>query len=893
MKNRLFLSFTALLLTASLGAQLHVTGLRVEHMKDPSVVDNPRPRLSWINEVKKASLRGQRQTAYEVVVSSSRENLDRGIYDVWQTGRRESAESNLITYEGPALQDAADYFWKVRTWNQDGKVSAWSQTGHWGMGLAQDKWTARWIVGPRDGMEGIFFRKSFTPEKEVRQAKVFVCGLGFFELYLNGQRVGDDYLVPNISNYGRRTELKNFAISIEDNFRGYRCLYMAYDITQQLLQGQNMLGVMLGAGWFNPDRSNACRFGQPCLRLQLMLTFADGSTAVIPTDGTWQTRLSPITYGGIYGGETYDARQEVPGWDMPGSSNEGWETARTVKGPSGEMTAMTSPADKITECLSPVSLKKVGERKYEVDFGREISGWIHFRGLNGIEGDTLCADFVCESPQGAERYVFSGKAGEEYRPHFTWYVFSRAFISGIDTLTADQLVAEAVNTDVPVMAEFHTSNPLFNRINQIWQYSQTDNMHGCIASDCPHRERLPYTGDGEAAAETVMHNFDAAAFYQKWIRDMRDAQNRETGHEPNSAPWQPGAGGGVAWGAALTLIPWWYYVQYADRKLLEDTYPNMKDQVRYMLSWVTLDGIMHQQMRNYGRGDLCYWLNLGDWVPPRDMPRDALVHTFYLWQCCDYCARAARVLGNEEEARYYQGLTDKVWANFHRYFYNAEEKSYGLGGSNIYALRMGVPKERHASVVATLRREIMEDNKGCINTGFLATKYFFETLSDNGLHDVAYTVMNQRKQPSYGWWVDQGATVTWECWDGANSHNHPMFGSGLTWYYRYLAGVRADELQPGYRHVILRPFLSELEEVHYACRTPYGRLLSEIRQTGDKHTMTVSIPVGSTATLYLPTAGPVSEGGRPLEKSKGVTLCSQTGAETVLELEQGTYSFTF
>lgn len=893
MKLKVILSIAVCYGTMGTYAQFRVRDLRVEHMQNPTVVDVSHPRFSWINETTNTRLRGQQQTAYEIAVSSTQEKLDKGEYDVWDTGKRESSESNLIDFEGKELLDGADYFWKVRTWNQDGKESPWSATGTWGMGLPDKKWEAHWIVGVKDGFEGHLFRKAFTPLRKVKQAKVFVCGLGFFELYFNGQRVGDDYLIPNISNYGKRYDLEHFNISLDNNFRDYRCLYMSYDVTVLMKQEANMLGVMLGNGWYHPDQNNASVFGQSCLRLQMMVTYEDGTYQMIGTDHTWETKLSPIVYSGIYAGELYDANLETPGWCLPEGSSAGWTSANEVEGPSGQMSAMTSPADKITQVLTPVSLKKLGDKKYEVDFGKEIAGWIHFHHLKGIKNDTLRADFVCECVEGAERYIFNGSGDEEYRPYFTWYVFSKAVISGIDNLKASQLTAEAVNTDVPLMAQFKTSNPLFNRIVEIWQNSQTDNMHGCIASDCPHREKLPYTGDGQAAAETVMCNYDAASFYQKWIRDMRDAQNKETGYEPNSAPWQPGCGGGVGWGAAMTMMPWWYYVQYGDRRMLQDSYFNMKDQVRNMLTWVTLDGIMNQKMRNYGRGDICYWLNLGEWVPPKEMPRDELVHTFYLWQCCDYCARAAHALGREEEALHYQGLADKVKANFHREFYDPINKTYGVGGSNIFALRMGVPSTCQNEVIETVRRDILEKEDTCINTGFLGTKYFFETLSDCGLHEVAYQVMNQHKCPSYGWWVDQGALVSWEYWNGTNSRNHPMFGGGLTWFFRYLAGVKPDESQPGFRHILIRPYLTEEKEVSYSRQTPYGLLSSQVLRVKDHHEIQLSIPVGSTATLYLPTTGEIRESGHDLRQASCVAISSIGQGETVLELQQGNYHFSF
>lgn len=895
MKNRICIGFLAILSLFGVSdarSQLRIRDMRVEHMQNPSVVDVEVPRLSWVNEAVRTDARGERQTAYQVVVASSIENLRKGKYDVWDSGKHESEESNLVPYGGGRLNEATDYFWQVRTWNQRGKRSAWSAVGTWRMGIADSNWTARWIAAEgEDGMEALLMRKPFCTKEKPVSAKVFVSGLGFFEMYINGKRVGEDYLVPNISNYTQRFDLQNFSIKLDNDFAAYRCLYMAYDVTEMLREGENMMCVMLGNGWYHPEPGRASIFGGKCLRLQLMLTYADGTSSIVETDGTWQTRPSPIAYSGVYGGELYDARNEMRGWAEPDSPSDGWKDAVVTKGPIGEMTAMTSPGDKITERLKPVSLKQMGQGEYEVDFGKEIAGWIHFTGLKGQRGDTLQVDFVSESPQGNNRYVLNGSGNEEYRPHFTWFVFSKARIKGVNGLTEENLTAEAVNTDVPLNAEFNCSNPLINRINEIWQRSQMDNMHGCIASDCPHREKLPYTGDGQAASETVMLNFDAASFYQKWIRDMRDSQNRKTGHVPNSAPWQPGAGGGVGWGAALGLMPWWFYEQYGDKRMLEDSYHGMKEQVRYMMTWMTPEGIMNQKMKNHGTEDVCYWLNLGDWVPPRELPRDELVHTFYLWQCLDFCARTAKVLGKKEDAGSYRAKAEEVASCFHRHFYDPEKKSYGLAGSNVYALRMGVPEIYRDDVIATLRKEIMEDNKGCINTGFLGTKYLFETLADVGLNDVAYSVMNGREQPSYGWWVDQGATVTWEQWDGANSHNHPMFGGGLTWLYRRLAGVMTDDEQPGYRHVVIRPMLTEMEDVCYAKETPYGHLVSQILQHDGMLEVRVEIPVGSTATLYLPTDEQITEQGKPVEKVKGVKCVARQNGETVLELQQGKYVF--
>lgn len=871
--------------------QFSVTQLRVEHMSNPAVVDVPQPRLSWVN-VAREGRRGERQTAFQVRVATDPQALRHTDALVWDSGRLSGDESNLVAYQGPALQSGQDYYWQVRTWDSRGRASRWSDVGHWGMGLQPQQWTSPWIESDQDDGGAPLFRKTFTIEKPVRQAKAFICGLGFHELYVNGQRIGEDYLVPNLSNYNPRYDLDEAAIQLDGNFRDYRVLYMAMDVTQQLRRGSNALGVMLGNGFYKPDKHIASVWGHPCLRMQLHITYQDGTTQVIGTDESWLTHPSAIVYSGIYQGETYDARREIPRWAEPGCDESGWTAVRCVPGPQAQMSAMTSPGDRITLSLRPTSVRQTGLRTWEVAWDREVAGWVRLHDLSGRAGDTLQVLFHCESPQGVQRYIFSGRGHEDYQPHFTWFAFSSATITGVDHLSADNLLAEAVNTDVDIDAEFETSDTLLNRINEIWRRSQLDNMHGCVASDCPHRERLPYTGDGQAAAETVMLNFDAAAFYQKWIRDMRDAQNRETGYVPNGAPWQPGCGGGVAWGAAMNIMPWQFYVQYGDLQLLAQSYPAMQDQLRHMLSWVTPQGYMHQRMRNHLSGDSCYWLNLGDWCPPYGLPRDELVHTFYLWLCADYTARAAQALGHEADAAHYRALASEVRRVFHANFYDADNHTYGPYGSNVYALRMGLPDTDRSAVVESLRREIVEEHGGHIITGFLGTKYLLETLSDCGLTDVAYRAMTQTDYPSFGHWIAQGATVTWEQWDGQNSHNHPMFGSGLTWFYRRLAGVEADESQPGYRHFVVRPhLLPDLPEVRYSKQTPYGRLSVDIRQQSPSTAITIQVPVGSTATVHLPSLS-VRESGRPLQSSTpGVSSLRTTATETIVTLQQGKYQF--
>ncbi len=879
-------------------AQYRVCRLTVEHMADPMVVDVLRPRLSWVNEVTDPTVRGESQTAYRVVVASSVDRLQAGDYDLWDSGRMRSDASTLVPYGGKPLVSGQDCYWQVQTWDSRGHRSAWSDVGHWGMGLLNaDDWKAQWIGAPQE-QGAPLFRKSFSLKRRVSHAKVYVTAGGFFELYVNGRRVGEDYLVPNFTNYTVRTDLDKGNIAIDPRFSGYRVLYLAYDVTSMLVEGNNALGAILGDGFYRSSSHRVRSFGNPCLLCQLEVTYDDGTRETVVTDGSWITKPSAITMTGVYDGEVYDARLETPHWAEAGCSEQDWRPVSMATAPVGQLTAHTSPADRIMAVLQPVSLERQ-DSSFVITFEKEVAGWVRLKNIRGKEGQIVNVRYVCESPVGKEEYVCRGDAGESYAPRFTWYVFSQVVVSGLDNLTKDQIQAEAVNTDVRLNAEFHTSNDLLNRINAIWQRSQLDNMHGCIASDCPHRERLPYTGDGQIAAAMVMLNFDAAAFYQKWLRDMRDAQNPESGYVPNGAPWQPTCGGGVAWGAAMNTIPWEYYLQYGDRQQLQQCYRPMCEQLRHMLTWLTPDSTMFQQERNLETGKLCYWLNLGDWVPPYGQPSDEIIHTFYLWLCADNTARAAQVLGDEDGYAEYRAIASRTWRAFHRKFYDAEHTTYGDFGPNILALYMGVPDERREAVVKRLRQEIMVDHDGHINTGFITTKHFFETLTDNGLHDVATTAMLKTDFPSYGHWLAQGATVTWENWNGRESRNHPMFGGGLTWFARRLAGVNVTAfgvdgnpttVGAGYRHFELRPVATKgVDSVSYSLQTPQGMVSSRvISRDGHLRDLHVSVPVGSTATVALPTAT-MREKGRKLKRGRGIV---RVEADKVV-VKQGNYHFTF
>jgi alpha-L-rhamnosidase len=346
----------------------------------------------------------------------------------------------------------------------------------------------------------------------------------------------------------------------------------------------------------------------------------------------------------------------------------------------------------------------------------------------------------------------------------------------------------------------------------------------------------------------------------------------------------------------MIIIPWEFYVHYGDKKMLEDNYLAMKEEIRYMLTWLTKDGTMFSQKTNPTADRPNRWLNLGEWVGPYGNPDDELVHTFYLWRCVDFTAKAAKVLNRQDDLVYYATIADDVKAAFHQKFYDAENKTYGDFGSNVFALVMGIPQVHVADVLKTWHREIVEKHSGHLNTGIFGIHFFFEKLAEYGMNEVAYEAMNKRDVPSFGYWLDQGTTVMWEQWRGnGGSKNHPMFGGGFNWFYRTLAGVNTDENEPGYKHIIIKPQLPEqLDYVYYSNITPYGRVVSEVKKNPGRFEMKVAIPVGSYATLYIPVSGKavVTESGQPIENAAGIEKKELANGCLVVQAKQGNYTFT-
>jgi alpha-L-rhamnosidase len=899
-----------LLLAEIASAQLEVQNLTCEYMDNPSVVDALNPRLTWLN-VSGNNERGQMQTAYQIRVATSLPLMNKP--DLWDTGKVMNSDANSVKYTGKNLLSRMTCYWQVRVWDKNGKVSPWSKTARWHMGLLNPaEWKAEWIGAPWQNEEAIpkpkggpdqrtqilpppapLLRKSFKTTKKIKSAIAYTTGLGYFEFYVNGQKAADDYLVPNQTNYGKRPQLPDAYISLPDEFREYRVMYLAYDITRKLQAGTNVIGAILGNGFYNAPKFWTASYGSPRFIAQLHITYDDGTEDVIVTDKSWKAAKSPIISDLVYDGEIYDARQEQPDWCKAGFNDTEWENVINRQPPFGKMSAHTAPTDKITKIYQPTRIEKLANGNYKVSFPEEISGWVRLKNVTAPAGHTIRMTFNANLYSGENTYTFSGKPNAIYAPRFNWFVFSGVEISNWKgELKAENIQAEAVNTDTKESATFSTSNKLFNQINHIWKRSQLDNMHGGIASDCPHRERSGYTGDAQVACHTVMHNFEVRAFYKKWIRDMLDAQIPATGYIPNGAPWQPGCGGGVAWGAAIHIIPYEFYRQYNDIDILADNYDGMTGYIKYMQTWVNDKGIMHSKRTGHDGKPLQWW-NLGEWAGVGTLPADELVHTFYLWYCADITAKVAALLDKPQDVIFYQSVADNTRQAFLSTFYDKQQGSFGRFGANIFALKMGVDKKQYPKVIEALKKDIAAAG-GHLDTGIFGTRFFFEVLADNGMNDLAYNAMNKTTAPGFGSWIALGSTTTREQWNNEGSHNHPMFGGALSWFYTRLAGMQTSENKVGYKEILFKPMpVAELTSTQYFMQTAQGKAGINWKNTSDAFEMSVKVPVGSSAIIYIPANlnQKITESNQSLINRKDIEVLSYESGYQAVKTGSGDYTF--
>lgn len=906
-----------------------MNNLRCEYAVNPLGIDVAQPQLSWVIE---SDRRGYRQSAYRILVAATLEKLQKDQGDLWDSGKVESAQSINVPYAGSALQSGQRCFWKVSVWNHNGNQSQWSEPAWWEMALlSSSHWQGIWINDGRaapardedfykDDPAGLF-RKQFRVSERIVRARLYISGLGYYEASINGTKVGDAVLDPGWTTYSQRV------------------LYSTYDVTEMLQQGQNVIGVMLGNGWYNPlplrlfgqfNLRDVLAIGRPRLIAQLNLEYDNGSRQAVVTDQTWKVTEGPVLSNNVYLGEVYDARIEIAGWDKPGLDDRAWRDAKPAVEKIGPLQAQYAEPVKITNTLKPVSVTEIEPGKYIFDMGRNYAGWVRlkvegpagtevklrFAELLAPDGTLNCLTTVCGAikgrfgppgwkqpltggpgaPEVAEHrctYILKGKGWEVYTPRFTFHGYRYVEVTGYPgKCKKDALEGLCLNSAVEKAGSFACSNELFNKIQQTVLWTLLSNMFS-VESDCPHREKLGYGGDIVAACEMAMLNFDMAKFYAKTVCDYADAA-RPNGGFTETAPYTGiavqgfGEGTGpIGWGIAHPLLQRQLYRYYGNKRLVQQQYETTKRWMEFLQKKVP-DHIIELGISDHESLD------------PRPF---ALTSTAFNYYNAKLCSELAGIIGKDDDAGRFAALAEQIKTAFNNRFLRQAPQLYeylydsGTQTCNAFVLYMDlVPPELRTNVLDELIENI-RIHEGHLTTGIFGTKYILEALTRCGRADIAYNMADKKTFPSWGYMLENGATTLWERWafdDNAYSHNHPMFGSVSEWFYKAIGGINPHPQAVGFDRIIIKPnIVADLGWARAEYNSIRGRIASEWHLEAGELRLNVTIPGNAEAEIHLPTtnAQAVTENGQSTDKAAGVQFLHTEKNTAVYKVGSGTYSF--
>lgn len=834
--------------------QTYINSLRCEYLSSPLGVDSSNPRLSWM--LNDSSL-GANQHAFLVLVSTDSVSVAKGKGEVWDSGKVTS-DAMLVRFAGKKLLPFTRYFWSVLVWNnKEEKVSSQIASFETGM-MGMEHWQGAWISDNKDMYEKAapYFRKQFEARKKIKSARAYIVAAGLFELYVNGEKVGDHVLDPTYTRFDRRN------------------LYVTFDVTHHLQQGENAIGLILGNGWYNHQSTAVWDFhrapwrNRPAFCLDMRITYEDGSTELITSGKDWRTSLSPIIFNSIYTAEHYDARLEQPGWCNPGFDDSKWHDVIYRSAPSKNIVSQLLHPIRHVQKIKPQSMTQLNDSTFIFDLGQNISGVSQIT-VDGPEGTILRlkhGERLSENghidmsnidvhyrptddrdPFQTDIYILDGKGTKTFVPRFNYKGFQYIEVTSSKPvlLSKENLVGYFMHSDVPVAGHLKTTNPTINKIWSATNNSYLSNLFG-YPTDCPQREKNGWTGDAYIAIETGLYNFDGITIYEKWLADHRDEQ-QPNGTLPSIIPtdgWGYEWGNGPDWTSTIALIPWNIYLFYGDLSLLEASYDNIKRYVDH------IDRISPSGLTNWG---------LGDWVPVKSHSPVELTSTCYYFADAVILAKAAGLLNKPNDEAKYSALAQKIKTAFNEKYFHPETKIYATGTQTEMSapLYWGlVPDEVKGEVAANLAKRV-EVDQFHLDVGLLGQKSILNALSQNGYANIAYKVASQETYPSWGWWIVNGATTLYENWDinakNDISMNHIMFGEIGAWLYKSLGGIFPDPQSPGFKNVILKPsFIQELDSSEVSHQSPYGMITSAWAHNRKGVTYSVIVPANSTADFYVP-----------------------------------------
>jgi alpha-L-rhamnosidase len=881
-------------------AQISVSKLLCENRTNPVGLDNPQPRFTW--EMASAG-RSVTQTAYQVRVSTHPDF--RKI--IWDSKKVTSDSSVHVGYKGKALASHTKYYWQVKVWDNAKKASAWSETGYWISSLfSAGEWQAKWIspAYQEDSMRASpMFRKVFNSTKKVSSAIAYITAHGLYEAQINGHRVGDAYLTPGWTSYNKRLQ------------------YQAYDVTDLVATGNNVIGVTLGSGWYRGTigfTNNANKYGKDiALLLQLHVMYTDGTSEVIVSDGSWKSSTGEITYSEIYNGETIDNRKIKKGWALNGYNDTGWSGVQVTDAGYTNLLATYNEPIRKHETFKALRVLKTKKNEHLVDFGQNLVGWVKIR-LKGKKGQTITishAEVVdkdgnfytdnLRSAKAQDSYILSGDGVEVFEPHFTFHGFQFIKVEGYNgELNPDDFTAVALYSDMNTTGTFSSSNALVNQLQHNILWGQKGNFLD-VPTDCPQRdERLGWTGDAQVFSRTASFNMNVDNFFSKWLKDVT-ADQFANGAVPHVIPNVLGKndGGSAGWGETATVIPWNMYVAYGDKKILADQYSSMK-------AWVDF-------MKSRAKDDL--WntgFHFGDWLfysVNDDTDGTSAVTDKYLIAQCFYAystqllINAAQVLGKTDDYEAYGKNLKRIKDAFMREYVTANGRMVS-GTQTAYVLALNfdmLPEDLRPQAAARLAANVRNYDDH-LTTGFLGTPYLCHVLSRFGYTDVAYKLLLQDTYPSWLYPVKMGATTIWERWDGIkpdktfetptmNSFNHYSYGAIGDWMYRVMVGLDTYNDGPGYKHIKIMPHPGGgFTNASASLQTYYGKLSSSWKIADGQLSFDVEIPVNTTASVYIPAkdAANVMDDGKPVKNGKPFQPANSKETYIMVELGSGTYHYT-
>ncbi len=890
---------------------VNVVSLKCEYKINPIGVDLAKPRFSWISE---SGNRGVSQSAYQVFVSSSQTNLDENVADFWDSEKVSSDQSIQIIYDGKPLESNQTYFWKVKIWDQNGDEHL-SEPAFWTTGLLNESdWKAKWIGldkatgadAPNNAhsiLSARMLRHEFNLEKKVKSATAFISGLGLFELYLNGEKIGDQVLAPGLTQYNKRA------------------FYMTFDVTKYLHSEKNAVGVILGNGRFFAPRAGATEqtrtFGFPKVICQMEIQYEDGSSKTIISDETWKlTTNGPVLSNNEYDGEVYDARLELPGWNNAGYDDFAWMKAELVEKPGEKLVAQPNEPIKIMDEIDPVSVKEIKPATFIFDMGQNMVGWVELF-VKGKKGDKVTMRFAetlkqdgslfvdnLRSAEVTDTYILKGEGDEKWEPRFTYHGFRFVEMTGFPGVpTIHSIKGKVVHDALELTGSFTCSNPLINSIYKNAYWGVRGNYRS-MPTDCPQRdERQGWLGDRSAECTGESFIFDISKLYSKWVTDMNDAQ-LASGSLPDIAPaYWPTYSDNTTWPGTFLFASDMLYNQYGDLKTIDTNYPAMQKWISHMSQFLK-GGIMPKD-------------TYGDWcVPPEDLKlinsSDPLritsaeyIGTAYFYYELKLMQKFALLLGKEQDAAEYSKTAEEMKAAFNEKFLDPTELKYGNNTctTSILALAFDlVPAEHRDKIVDNLLQKILGENGGHLGNGLIGGQWLMRTLTSNGHADVAYQLAAQSSYPSWGYMVNRGATTIWELWNGdkgdpgMNSGNHVMLlGDLIIWYYENLAGIKADPEIAGFKHILMKPYVvGDLTSVDASYNSIYGKIKSGWKLENGKFNWKVTIPANTSATVFVPTLEKedVLEGNQSASKVDGIKFIKWEDDRAVFEIKSGDYSFT-